>query len=233
MTERTVWGIHAGRSGDANTLFLQGNCIALGWAELGDVSKLPGTREAFRAMVEKVYPDKKPGVYGNATGQVYRFVHEMKVGDLVVYPSKIDRQIHIGEVKGLNEYRPDLSKTYPQNRAVRWLKHVPRTLFSQGALYETGAAMSFFQIKNYASEFLSALETEQPTPLPVSQDESVSAVAEDIEDTTRDFILKRLAQELKGHPFAEFVEHLLNTMGYRTRLSPEGPDGGVDIVAHR
>src|SRR5262249_32427628 len=44
---------------------------------------------------------------------------------------------------------------------------------------------------------------------------------------------KRLAQELKGHPLAEFVAHLLNTMGYRTRVSPEGPDGGIDIVAHK
>jgi restriction system protein len=45
--------------------------------------------------------------------------------------------------------------------------------------------------------------------------------------------LKRLAQELKGHPFADFVGHLLGTMGYRTRISPEGPDGGIDIIAHK
>ena len=68
---------------------------------------------------------------------------------------------------------------------------------------------------------------------PVAQDESVAAVAEDVGETTRDFVLKRLAQELKGHPFAEFVGHLLNAMGYRTRISAEGPDGGIDIVAHK
>src|SRR5205814_2842337 len=68
---------------------------------------------------------------------------------------------------------------------------------------------------------------------PVTQDESVAAVAEDIEETTRDFVLKRLSQELKGHPLADFVAHLLGTMGYRTRVSPPGPDGGVDIIAHR
>ncbi len=31
---------------------------------------------------------------------------------------------------------------------------------------------------------------------------------------------------------AEFVAHLLAAMGYPTRLSPEGPDGGIDIIAH-
>ena len=38
---------------------------------------------------------------------------------------------------------------------------------------------------------------------------------------------------MKGHPFAEFVAHLMSKMGYKTRVSPEGPDGGIDIIAHR
>lgn len=83
-----------------------------------------------------------------------------------------------------------------------------------------------FQIKNYADEFRAALDGKD-VPLPASKDESVAAVAEDIEETTRDFVLKQLAQELKGHPLAEFMAHLLGAMGYRTRVSPEGPDGGV------
>jgi restriction system protein len=115
----------------------------------------------------------------------------------------------------------------------RWLCAVPRTQFSQGALYEIGSAISLFLVKNYADEFRAVVEGKAAPVTPVAQDESVAAVAEDIEETTRDFVLKRLAQELKGHPFADFVAHLLNTMGYRTRVSPEGPDGGIDIVAHK
>jgi restriction system protein len=61
----------------------------------------------------------------------------------------------------------------------------------------------------------------------------VAAIAEDIEETTRDFVLKQLAEETKGHPFVDFIAHLLNTMGYRTRVSPEGPDGGIDVIAHK
>jgi predicted Mrr-cat superfamily restriction endonuclease len=38
---------------------------------------------------------------------------------------------------------------------------------------------------------------------------------------------------LKGHALAEFVSHLLEVTGYQTRLSPEGPDGGIDIIAHK
>lgn len=92
--------------------------------------------------------------------------------------------------------------------------------------------MSLFQIKTYAEEFLAVMEGKD-VPQPVTTDDTVALVGEDIEDTTRDFILKRLAQELKGHPFAHFIAHLLEAMGYRTRVSPEGPDGGIDIVAHK
>lgn len=228
-----IWGIHAGRTGDADSLFLKKDCIAIGWEEMGDLSALKPDREAFKVKVAEVYPKAKAGAIPNYAGQVFRFVHEMKPGDLVVYPSKRDRQVHLGRVEGGYRYDPAMNPGYPQVRAVKWLRAVPRTHFSQGALYEIGSAMSLFQVKNYADEFRAVIEGKTLPAVPVAQDESVAAVAEDIEQTTRDFVLKRLAEELKGHPFADFVAHLLNTMGYRTRVSEEGPDGGIDIVAHK
>src|SRR5699024_2611327 len=88
---------------------------------------------------------------------LYRFAYEVEVGDYVVFPSKIDRQINIGVIESEYEYNP-LSIEYVQQRKVKWLKHLSRTSFSQGALYEVGSAMSFFSIKNYADEYLSALD---------------------------------------------------------------------------
>ena len=227
-----LWGIHAGKTGDADSLFLRKNVVAVGWTRMGDLSKLKPDRDSFKARVAEAYPDKKPGAIPNNAGQLIRFVHEMKVGDVVVYPSKRDRQIHLGRVGGDYRYDPNTDPAYPHQRAIEWLRAVPRSHFTQGALYEIGSAMSLFLVKNYADEFRAAVEG-KVMPAPVAQDESVAAVAEDIEETTRDFVLKRLGQELKGHPFAEFVAHLLNTMGYRTRVSPEGPDGGIDIIAHK
>jgi restriction system protein len=232
-TETVLWGIHAGKTGDADNLFLKKNCVAVGWAKMGDLSKLKPDRDAFKARVAEVYPEKKPGAIPNNAGQLFRFVHEMKLGDIVVYPSKPDRQVHLGRVEGGYIYDPQTEPGYPNRRAVKWLRSVPRTHFSQGALYEIGSAMSLFLVRNYADEYRAALEGKAASPAPVAQDESVAAVAEDIEETTRDFVLKQLAQELKGHPLADFIAHLLNAMGYRTRVSPEGPDGGIDIIAHK
>lgn len=228
----TVWGIHAGRTGDADTLFLKKNVVAIGWPEMGDLTQYKSDRELIKAKIPLVYPKEKLGAIPLNAGQLYRFACEMKVGDIVVYPSKQDKQIHIGRVDGPYKYDPSIHPEYVNIHPVKWLKTLPRTSFSQGALYEIGSAMSLFQVKNYVDEFLAALEG-KIAKLPVEKDETVAVVTEEIEQTTRDFILKQLGQELKGHPLAHFVAHLLQAMGYRTRVSPEGTDGGVDIVAHK
>lgn len=230
--EIVVWGIHAGKTGDADTLFLKKNVIAIGWSEIGDLSAIKPDREAFKNLVARTYPDHKPGSFPVSAGQLYRFLHEMKPGDIVLYPSQRDREVHIGRVEGDYEYRPAVDTNYPNIRSVKWLKSLPRTKFTQGALYEIGSAMSLFQVKSYADEYLASLEGEIALPTE-AEDETVAYVAADIEQNTRDFIIKRLGQQLKGHPFSHFVAHLLQQMGYETRVSPEGPDGGVDIIAHK
>jgi len=233
MSEKVLWGIHAGKTGDADELFLKKKCIAVGWDKAGDLSKLAADREAFKARVLEAYPEKKPGAIPNNAGQLFRFVHELKTGDFVAYPSKQDRKIHLGRVTGGYEYSPKKSPGYPNLRSVEWVASAPRTQFSQGALHESGSAMSFFQIRNYADEFFAVIEGRPVSPPSVKQDETIGLVAEEIEDTTSDFILKTLAQQIKGHGFAHFVGHLLERMGYHTRISPKGPDGGIDIIAHK
>lgn len=232
MKNPVVWGIHAGRMGDADSLFLQNSVIAIGWHEMGDLASIACNRDSFKSAVAKAYPNVKPGAVPNYAGQLLRFVGEMQIGDLVLYSSIRDRMVHFGRVEGAYVYKPRTSPHYPNQRPVAWLKAIPRTQFTQGALYELGSAMSLFQVKNYADEYRKALEG-GIVATPVNQDETVAIVAEDIEENTRDFILKILAQELKGHPLAHFVASLLRTMKYQTRVSPEGPDGGIDIIAHK
>jgi restriction system protein len=230
MAETQVfWGFHIYAEGDA---LVQKGYLAVGWSEMECLSTIPATREGFKAKVAGVYKTQTQGWVANQAGQLYRFVHEMKQGDTVVYRSKIDKQIHLGKVSGDYEHRPDLSQDYPNMRAVKWLKTVAATQFSQGALYELGSALTLFQVKNYAQEYEDALKGEMNTQA-AGDDETVGIVAEEVEQTTRDFILKQLAQNLKGYPFQGFVANLLVTMGYRTQLQPKGADEGVDIIAHK
>jgi restriction system protein len=82
-------------------------CIAIGWHELGDVGKIAPTRQAFKDAYAKALPTSKPGTIPVSAGQLFRFVHEMQVGDIVVFPSREDRMIHIGRVTGPYAYVSD------------------------------------------------------------------------------------------------------------------------------
>jgi restriction system protein len=229
-SEKRVWGIHT--MDDA--LFLHENVIAIGWKNMGDLRKIEYSRDAFKKHYSEVYPDVKKGSIANGVGMLYRFVYEVQIGDYVVFPSKIDRRINIGTVEGEYTYVPNATE-YVQQRKVKWLKHLPRTVFSQGALYEVGSALSFFAVKNYADEYLGALEGDfQKTTLAgESEDESVAATADDIVESTKDFILKELSKNLKGYDLEEFVADLLMAMGYRTSVSAHGGDSGIDITAYK
>jgi restriction system protein len=162
---------------------------------------------------------------------LYRFVKEAKINDFIVFPHKLTREISIGQIFGDYEYNKNLD--FPHTRKVKWIKKYPRTKFSQGALYEIGSAMTFFQVKNYADEFIAVLENKEIIDIIKEDIESIGYVADDIEQQSRDFILKQISQKLKGHGFAEFAGHILDLMGYKTKVSEPGSDRGIDIIAYK
>lgn len=227
--DKKMWGIHT----QDEALFLKMNKITIGWRQMGDLSKIPPSREDFKTKYFETFPDAKKGSVPTSSGMLYRFCYEVQIGDYVVYPSKSDRMINIGEVTGDYVYDPEQPE-YVQVRSVKWLRHFPRMAFSQGALYEIGSAMSFFTVKNYADEFLSALDKGFKNKSAVDdEDETVGATADEIIESTKDFILKELSRNLKGYDLEEFVANLLRAMGYRTIVSPHGGDSGIDITAYK
>lgn len=228
-TEIRIWGIHTRDEG----LFLKDDKIAIGWKEIGDLRTIPATRDDFKEKYVQVFPDAKKGSIPTSVGMLYRFCHEIQKDDYIVYPSKSDRMINIGQVTGDYEYVADAHE-YVQQRSVKWLKHIPRTYFSQGALYEIGSAMTLFAVKNYSDEFLAALDKGfKKSTAANDEDDTVGATAEDIIESTKDFILKELSRNLKGYALEEFVADLLRAMGYRTTVSAHGGDSGIDITAYK
>ena len=214
-------------------MFLNRNVIAIGWKAMGDLATLEADREAFKKRYASVYPEAKLQQVANSAGMLYRFVHEAKIGDYIVFPSKVNRQINIGVIEGDYLFSPNEAE-YVQTRKVKWLKHLPRTSFSQGALYEVGSAMSFFSLKNYADEYLAALEKSGKKVEVVADDaEVVEKTAADIIEGTKDYILKELSKNLKGYDLEDFVANLLEAMGYRAEVSQHGGDSGIDITAYK
>lgn len=99
---KTVWGIHT----MDDPLFLNQNLIAIGWEEMGNLSAINTSRDAYKEKYIAVYPDAKKGSIATSAGMLYRFVHEVQEGDYVVFPSKIDRMMRISLTtqKAIPEY---------------------------------------------------------------------------------------------------------------------------------
>lgn len=232
-----VWGVHMGRK--VGTRPVDGNYVAIDASALGDLRELPTNREAVKALVAQRMPNIKQGAIPVYAGIALRFAHEMKAGDLVVYPSKVDRMINIGRFTGEVGFVPDDADGYPNRRRVAWLGHFPRSDFSQEALYEIGSFITVFLVRTNTREFLANVgmapdeANVDQTDLPIDDDTAALAASQQAEETTTDFILRRIASDLSGYDFEEFVAHLLECMGYTARVTPRSGDGGVDIIAHK
>lgn len=66
-----------------------------------------------------------------------------------------------------------------------------------------------------------------------SADGAESTIVRDIEETTRDFISRRIKTDLKGYALEPFVAALFRAMGYAARATRRSRDDGVDVIAHR
>ena len=230
MAEQIIWGIHM--SPDHGHAPIEKGYIAIGWKDLGNLSKIDPERDAFKTAYSLAYPTVELATVRIAAGVNFRFAVKMKKGDVVIYPSKTDRMVNIGKIDSDYIYVPNDPFGCPQQRKVKWLRHIHRTSFSQSALNEIGSAVTLFSVSNNSDEFLAALEG-QEFIADTAIDNTAEAVSEQVETSTEDFIIKRLKNAQSPYEFENFVAHLLRCMGYYARVTKASGDGGIDIIAHR
>lgn len=242
-----MWGIHNDKF-DATELVAKG-FVSIGWDGTGDLRRVGDDQPAMRALVAKVFPTMKPGAIPVTAGVLRRFAFVAQEGDWVISPNRKASTLNFGRLASPYEFHAE-APTHQHRRRVTWVRtDVPRTTFSQSALYEVGSAVTMFRVANHAQEFLAALTDEQassPSPAPVdtaavpdTEPDQAVAVAEDepsaakMEQYTRDFVAKSLYAALSAEDFEHFTADLLRAMGYRARVTQFVADGGVDVLVHK
>jgi restriction system protein len=238
-----VWLVRAGSHGEFEQRFFEDKRIYLTWDELDrDLSGL-SDRDDLLKVLQEIYRDAQPGRLRNWTSQIWPFAHGMRKGDLVVLPLKSQPAIAIGELTGNYHFEPKGPKPYFHWRPVNWLAEaVPRTHFGKDLLFSFGAFMTICRIqRNAAEERLAAMRTNSWRPETFrgtsAPNESTADAALDAsedanyEELARDQIAEQILARFKGHGLTRIVEAILQAQGYTTYRSPEGADGGADIVA--
>ena len=98
-----------------------------------------------------------------------------------------------------------------------------------------GAISTLFLLPDEAAIEIDALLTgKQPAKIviePEDEEVAVGTILKDIQSKAFEFIKDKVSRISRTEELQQLVAGLLQAMGYKTRISPSGPDRGKDIVA--
>mgnify|MGYP003766494161 FL=1 len=227
-----AWMVRAERNGRLYEVFRDRKVIAVGWHQIGDLTNLR-SREAILAKVREQWPELSRQSAAMAAGQIHRFRTEMKVGDTVVTYDPGRRVYLVGRITGEYEYDPTIDEEDPNIRRVEWEGEVSRDLLSVPSRNSLGAISTIFLLsKDVVDDLRRAMTSQQPSSEPPVGEEiqGEEDVFNDIQSRAVEFIKDKVSN-LSWSQMQELVAGLLRAMGYKTRISPSGPDRGKDIIA--
>ncbi len=235
-----VWLVRAGKHGEFEQKYITENRVYVTWENLDvDLSKLKDRSKLIEALTQR-YPDTKPKTIMQWASQIWPFAHAMQKGDIVVVPLKTQPALQIAEITGDYHFEPTGPSPYYHWRSVKWVgEAIPRTRFGKDLLYSLGAFTTICRIqRNNAEARIAAMRASGWRPeagLVVPPDATPPDEAEvgsrDLEELAHDQIAQAILAHFKGHGLTRLVEAILKAQGYSTYRSPEGADGGADILA--
>ena len=242
----SAWVVRAGKFGEDEDTALDQGIAIIGFQDYADATGKT-TRDEIRRIVLDAEHDASPHQIGNFMSQFFAFTVTIAKEDIVVLPLKTrPGQLAIGRCTGDYEYR-EIDGESRHIRPVEWDRiDVQRTELKPDLRRSVGRPPTIFQVRrNDAPKRLDAVRKTEADPGPPDEvaddtpdqtpDETLDTTAPDqplqerAQDEIRDFIRERFT----GHEFARLIDAILQAQGYVTRLSPPGPDGGVDVLAGR
>lgn len=242
-----VWVIRAGKYSERAEWAIEKNYSGGGWHEVGPELLNCISKEEVAQLVDVIFADK-PKTKPSATGQLWSLQGRMQIGDLVVMPIRTTRELAFGWIQSdllFLENDDDHEKRLV--RKVDWVNRLPRDAAKQDLLYTLGATLAIFSpSRNHAAERLLAMvqtgidpgipnavltSASSPASMLASEEEVTAELVPNVEELAMDQISKLIAQEFTGHGLADLVTQILIAEGLHAVSSPEGADGGIDIIA--
>ena len=227
--ELTMWKVHAGGGGRYIDQFLAQKCIAVGWAEMGDMSALD-TLSKIRKHYGTMYPDHSNQKAGQHRGVLNNFRNTIQRDDMVIVPNFRERECLVGDTIG--EYRYKAGEDQPHQRTVKWHpKRIDVDKLSALALKPFGSLLTIIQIPDATkAEILAQLSLADATPAssPPKNEDSIGELVNRVAARQQ---IQRLIADLQYEQMEDLAAAILRAMGYRTMKTPKTGDGGMDIIA--
>ena len=150
-TNKPLWVIRAGLRSAAHDLFIDHGLVVLMKQEMEDLRRLPKDRQAFYAAYHSKHAGEGRTAISGIGGKFFRFIHEVQVGDYVLYPCRLDKMVHFGVVAGRYFYEASRGD-FPHSRKVDWIASFPKKTLSLYSKRELNTARTFFCFKKNADE---------------------------------------------------------------------------------
>lgn len=226
-----MWMVRAGQRALFLDEFREKSSVAIGWTRLEDLSGISSQSEMLE-VIKQAWPEWTMGKTRLAASQVYRFAHEIAVGDRVVSYDPQSRRYLLGDIISGYHYRPGSVAGWGHIRKVEWKTEVDRDALSTSTKNSLGAISTLFRVPEDAAKEIEAVASGESVAGNTQQPQSESEVdlLEDIEDRATEFIKDKITS-LDWEEMQELVAGILRAMGYKTDVSPVGPDRGKDIIA--
>ena len=228
-----LWVVRAGSHGEQEETALSKNVVCHGWNELPDYGQM--TKEEINGIFRRIDPQAAEKKIISALSQVWPFANEIAVGDIVALPIKSTGSpgFQFGEVVGPYRYQK-LSEDVYHTRAVRWLTQLQRSLIPADILRSMSLPRTVYRVKknDALARITKLIETPIEQLIDVKPQETMEDELEEsinFEDAARDEITKFIQTKFKTHDFTDLIAAILRTYGFKTDVSPAGPDGGIDI----
>lgn len=160
-TQTTWWGMMAGNDHIADAFFASASVLAMDYLadkDEGDLSDLVGaSREKVQGRFEQHllrHPEPHIKDMGYHAGNIYRFLTELGVGDVVVFRTLIPEEtrgtVHLVRVVGEYSYHPKARNGFVHQRATQPIATVAGNLLSDGAFAEINARHTVWRLGNEA-----------------------------------------------------------------------------------
>lgn len=189
-----------------------------------------GDREELRRTLASAMGTVK-GNLSYATGVLTKFAIEMKKGDRILTYDPSARVYRVGVVTSGYQYRTDVFPGKQHFRSIRWDETILRDDLSLRSRRTLGSMISVFLLNDDVAVEIDAILRREPVMVEANGDEDdEDSVRDDVATRAREMVKDRVA-DLDWADMQELIAGVLRAMGYKTRVSPRGPDRGRDIVA--
>ncbi|MEX2531417.1 MAG: restriction endonuclease [Gemmatimonadota bacterium] len=227
------WMIRAGEGGHLFDVFEREGVVAIGWVDAGDLSPFTSL-EQIRDRVATAYPEMKPGAIASSASMVYKFRAVIDRGDKVITYDPEKREYLLGTINGDYQYRADLLQGHPNTRKAQWDSRLSRDDLSTASKNTLGSTLTVFEpgdsVLSDVQEVLRGKRGPASEAEEEEQEEEFEIILRDTLSRSHEFIKDRILS-LDPDEMETLVAALLRALGYKTRVTPKGPDQGRDVVA--